>query len=145
MACPENRKIRVDKMMNTFSNKTQEEKDLINEKRKNTVSCKVINTDKVLLVSKEEFDKRNDLVGVTKGVVGKFTKIEVYNDENILIHSNDIKFSEYCMMHNLPTAAFSKSYRANGKPLYINIDKGTEQRLIDNDNIKYKGWYALLK
>lgn len=142
MNIPENKELRIMKMKSSLNNISQEDKKKIINKKKNFAMCKIINTNSIVRVSKEEFDKRDDLVGVSKGNIGNYTKIHIFNNNNELMYITNKGFDRFCNENNIPKE-FNTSYRNNGKPIYLNIDKGTEKRLNENGNIKYRGWYAL--
>ena len=69
-------------------------------------------------------------------------QILIYDDNDNLIYTSDCNFSEFCNKNNLPHGAFTSSYRNNIK-LYQNNRLSDENRLINNGNIKFKGWYAI--
>ena len=51
-------------------------------------------------------------------------------------------FSTICKLNNLPSNALTNSYQNEGIPIYNNLNKRINTRLINNGDIKYKGWYA---
>ena len=68
--------------------------------------------------------------------------IYIYDKENNLRYISDKSIRTFCKENNLPSNAIEMSYKTN-KSLYENISKQVESVLINNGNIKYKGWYAI--
>ena len=127
-------------------------------------------TNKTCRVSKEEFRKNKNLVGHSKGMVVAFDLItrerrhvtvsefkinenlisiksviiKIFNDKDELVNISTKQFPNFCKEHKYPFKAFTQSYQNNGKPLYLNFSKSENKtRVVNNGNIKYKGWYAL--
>ncbi len=67
-------------------------------------------------------------------------RINIYNDNNILMYECFGTFDKICKENNLPNKALRKSYYNNGKPIYTG--KTIKKEIL----IKYKNyinWYAL--
>lgn len=91
-------------------------------------------------VSKEDYQRFDYYVGL------RSKYIEIYDKTDKLIYSIHGSFEKYCKENNLPFESFKRSYQKNGKPLYTGkLRKPTIDRIIKNGNIKFKGWYALVK
>lgn len=134
------------------------------------VSAKDKSTGRTFQVSKEEFRKNDNLVGHSKGLVVAYDMIEgirkhvsvlefknnkdlisvkaivinIYNDKDELVDVSIKQFPSFCKEHNYPFKALTQSYQNNGEPLYLDFSKPEHKsRVVNNGNIKYKGWYAL--
>ena len=77
-----------------------------------------------------------------KSLAKYINTILIYDNYDNLIYTSDCNFSDFCKQNNLPSTAFVKSYKNNTK-LYQNHRPSDEKRLINNGNIKFKGWYAI--
>lgn len=93
-----------------------------------------ISESRLLLLKNPEFCDKMKKVNLKQ--------ILIYDDNDNLIYTSDCNFSEFCNKNNLPHGAFTSSYRNNIK-LYQNNRLSDENRLINNGNIKFKGWYAI--
>lgn len=121
---------------------TQEEFDKGNYDHMNKGEVSVIDIrDKIKKrVSKDDYEKYDYYVGL------RSKHIEIYDENGNLIHSVYGSFEKYCKENDLPFESFKGSYQKNGKQLYAGkLRKPTIDRIIKNGNIKFKGWYALVK
>lgn len=68
--------------------------------------------------------------------------IQIFDDAGKLIYNLDSIFLKFCKEHNLPTAAFRRSTKNNGEPIFQNQTKANIIQLKNLGYYKYKGWYA---
>ena len=78
----------------------------LSKANKGKVACKLIGTNEIIFVSKEEFDKNPDLVGTTKNT-DKYTIITNTGGTVVLIGKTD--FYKYCSDNKLSSVALLKS------------------------------------
>ena len=89
-------------------------------------------------VSKQDFDQNEYYVGTSTKI------IKIYDNIGKLQYTSKIKFKDYCKNNSLPFNAFYESHTHNSSPLYMSFPrKENKTRVINNGNIKFKGWYAV--
>lgn len=68
------------------------------------------------------------------------TYYNVYDDSKQLIYQRITNFREFCKENGLPWAALQTSAQRNGERIYW---YRKETKLMDPNNAKYRGWYAV--
>ena len=89
-------------------------------------------------VSKCAFNQHDYYVGTSTKI------IRIYDNNDKLQYTSKIKFKDFCKNNSLPFNAFYESHTNNASRLYMSFPrKENETRVINNGNIKFKGWYAV--
>ena len=78
----------------------------------------------------------------TKNASENFQHIVIFNSDDELIYYCNENINRFISKNNLPKKI--KQTYLHDSILYENLSTWTEKRLINNGNIKYKGWYARL-
>lgn len=68
--------------------------------------------------------------------------IYIYTENNEHVYTSTGNFKKFCKENNLPYEALKESYQKGGKRLY---NKSNSLLFIKQENIIFKGWYALIK
>lgn len=98
------------------------------------VTVKDIRLNKTKMVTLEEYENNIEYY-----VQIRCQRYEIYDNDGKLRHSISTGLERYCRQHNLPFRVLENSYINGGTPIYKNPSK----KIIENGNIKYKGWYAI--
>lgn len=111
---------------------------------KNTVVVRDITTNIRTRIPKEIYDSNKDKYISLNKELGLANIIDIYDQNDILVKTYDGNYDTQCRLDGLPYSEFAKSYKSNGNyKLYSHtIRKCSISKLINNGNIKYKGWYA---
>jgi len=68
--------------------------------------------------------------------------IVIYNSKDECVYLSHGDFYDVCTRYTLPMSALRTSYQKLGKPIYTSTRKEDMCRLVANDTLKFKGWYA---
>lgn len=68
--------------------------------------------------------------------------IGIYSNKDECVYLAHGDFYKICDRYKLPMSALRASYQNNGRPLYSKTRKEDMLRLIENNTLQFKGWYA---
>ena len=135
------------KQSNTIKGRPQskehiEKRTKSSKRRKHTDSFKknMSESKKVLYRDKTNhpmFGRKHSEESIIKNKKSNSLLIQIFDDNDELKFTSDMKFEDFCLEHNLPFKMFKKSYQEKGSKLY------KKRKPRNKDWEKYKGWYAL--
>lgn len=92
---------------------------------------------KIKHVDKEDFKKHEYYVSINS------KKIEIYKDTGVLFATCYGNFRKFCLKHNLSITAFTKSYKNNSEPVFMNLNNFALSKLKIKSRDFQIGWYAI--
>lgn len=107
---------------------SEESKDVMSKKSKKRFNDKT---------NHPMFGRKHSEESIIKNKKSNSLLIQIFDDNDELKFTSDMKFEDFCLKHNLPFKMFKKSYQDKGSRLY---KKGKPR---NKDWEKYKDWYAL--